>query len=122
MSNFSDHDIRRIAEMLKALSNPNRLKIFLRLASVCCVRVAAPGADGDDIRERVGELGKYLEVAPSTVSHHLKELRQAGLIRMERRGQCILSWVEPDTLERLARFFGERAPGGELLNVERTDS
>mgnify|MGYP003905405807 CR=1 FL=1 len=40
----------------------------------------------------VGELGKDLNIVASTISHHMKELRQAGLVRMERRGQRIECW------------------------------
>lgn len=73
----------------------------------CC----APGATCCDTGEVeaekrcVGEIGDELEVAPSTVSHHLKELRRAGLIHMERKGRNIECWVEPGTLRGLAAFF-----------------
>jgi ArsR family transcriptional regulator len=53
----------------------------------------------------VGALGGDLDIAPSTVSHHVKELQQAGLIRMERRGQRVECWVDPETLGGLAAFF-----------------
>lgn len=53
----------------------------------------------------VGEIGKNLGIVPSTVSHHLRELRRAGLIRMERRGQKVECSVDPETLQTLARFF-----------------
>jgi len=53
----------------------------------------------------VGELGKDLGIAPSTLSHHIKELRRAGLIRMERRGQKIDCWIDPATLKALKEFF-----------------
>jgi len=46
----------------------------------------------------VGELGQDLEIDPSTVSHHLKELRRSGLIRMERRGKRIICWVDRETI------------------------
>jgi ArsR family transcriptional regulator len=46
-----------------------------------------------------------LGIVPSTVSHHIKELRRAGLIRMERRGQKIECWVDPEVLKELAGFF-----------------
>jgi len=90
--------------MFRALSNPNRLKIFLRLASgrdgamTCCV--------GDEVCACVGELGRDLGIVASTVSHHLRELHGAGLIRMERRGQSVECRADPEVFALLARFFG----------------
>lgn len=99
MSNYQIEEIRQFAEIFKALSNPHRLDIFLRLASCC-----PPGTKctGDaEIRQCVGEIGKGMGIDPSTISHHLKELRQAGLIHMERSGRNIQCWVDPDIVGSL---------------------
>ncbi|MFH1911324.1 MAG: ArsR family transcriptional regulator [Pseudomonadota bacterium] len=53
----------------------------------------------------VGDLSKNLDIVPSTVSHHLKELRQAGLIKMKRSGQKIECWVDPEIIKELEFFF-----------------
>ena len=53
----------------------------------------------------VGELGQDLGIVASTISHHIKELRYAGLIRMERRGQKVECWIDPKTLTALQEFF-----------------
>jgi ArsR family transcriptional regulator len=103
MSNNKIIKLDRFAEVFKALSNANRLKIFQRLASCC-----KPGTIGViDTCETacVGELGRELDIVPSTVSHHIKELRQAGLIRTRRRGQKIECWVDPEVVDQLKRFF-----------------
>lgn len=103
MSNYKNLDIKDFADIFGALSNPNRLKIFLRLVSCC-----EPGSVCDmetGVRACVGELGKDLGIVPSTVSHHIKELNQAGLINMERRGQMIECWVDPEILTTLSDFF-----------------
>ncbi len=93
-----------MAERLKALSNPNRLRIFLQLvASNAGLQARSAGEAGAPCC--VGDLGEELSVAPSTVSHHIKELRQAGLIGVERRGQNIDCRVEPDAVRALADFF-----------------
>ena len=107
MSNNRDKNIEEFAEMFKALSNPNRLKIFMRLTACCLpgtVTSINPGT-GEAGCACVGELGQDLDIVPSTISHHIKELRQAGLIHMERRGQKMECWVEPETLKALQGFF-----------------
>ena len=45
------------------------------------------------------------EKITSTVSFHLKELRQAELIAMERRGKNLICSVNRETLARLAEYF-----------------
>ncbi len=107
MSNFRYKNIEKFTEIFKALSNPNRLRIFLRLVS-CCLpgTVAHIGSTPEPENcACVGELGEDLGIVASTISHHIKELRQAGLIRMERRGQKIECWVDPEVLASLQRFF-----------------
>jgi DNA-binding transcriptional ArsR family regulator len=106
MSNFKNK-IEDYCEMFKALSNPNRLKIFLRLMSCCVPGTVTNIADNPENGgcAYVGELGRDLGIAPSTISHHIKELRRAGLIRMERRGQKIECSVDPNTLAALEGFF-----------------
>lgn len=92
----------RYARAFKALGNPHRLKIFIKLATCC-----APGTKAlcEGETPCVGELGRDLGIVPSTVSHHVKELRNAGLIHVERQGKNVVSWVDPDILAELAHFF-----------------
>jgi ArsR family transcriptional regulator len=104
MSNSKTFDADRIAALLKALSNPNRLRIFVQLTQSCAPGTSC-GADEEGMRRCVGELGQGLGLAPSTVSHHIKELRQAGLVRVERRGQNIHCWIDADVLQSLVDFF-----------------
>ena len=103
MSNNRNDSIDRFSEIFKALSNPNRLKIFLRLVS-CCVPGTVWSLEAKGIT-CVGEVARDLEIVPSTVSHHIKELRQAGLIKMKRSGQKIECWVDPEALKELEGFF-----------------
>jgi ArsR family transcriptional regulator len=107
MSNYQGKNIEKFSEIFKALSNPNRLKIFLRLVS-CCQPGTYMNIQNNVEPEGcacVGELGQDLGIVPSTISHHIKELRQAGLIRMERRGQKIECSIDPATLTALQGFF-----------------
>lgn len=106
MSNNQNNQIERLAEIFKALANPNRLKIFLLLTSCC-----RPGTvgffdkDADIDGMFIGELGKELDVGKPTVSHHIKELRRVGIIRTERHGQNIACWVDPEIIVELKNFF-----------------
>jgi ArsR family transcriptional regulator len=96
-------DNEQLAEMFKALGNPHRLMIFKRL-SCCC----QPGTRCDveqAIAYSVGQLGAGLGIAPSTLSHHLKELHRSGLIEMERQGKRVVCWIDPGTLKNLSEFF-----------------
>lgn len=89
--------------MFKALSNPNRLKIFMQLID-CCQPGTRCNLDSECCAF-VGDLSKDLEIVPSTVSHHMKELRRAGLIKMRRQGQKIECWVDPEAVQSLVQFF-----------------
>ena len=102
MSN-SKIELEKRAEMFKALGNPHRLALFHRLTTCC-----APGTRCDAesaIRFSVGQLGEGMDIAPSTLSHHLKELHRAGLIEMRRNGKNVECWIEPELLNTLASFF-----------------
>lgn len=103
MSNSRISDLERFAGIFKALSNCHRVKIFSRLAS-CCSSEKACFID-ENTSACVGEIALDLELAPSTVSHHIKELHRAGLIEMERRGQTVRCWVEPEILQELQDFL-----------------
>jgi len=103
MSKNNIDNVEKFAEIFKALSNPNRLKIFLRLVS-CCLPGTIWRIEAQETT-CVGDVAKDLEIVPSTVSHHIKELRQAGLVKMRRSGQKIECWVDPAVLKDLEAFF-----------------
>jgi len=104
MSNYRSNT-ERDAERFKALSNPNRLALFQRMTR-CCVPGTPCGIEQAS-QLSVGQLGEGLDIAPSTLSHHLKALNRAGLVQMERRGKQVVCWVEATTLKDLAALFAE---------------
>jgi len=53
----------------------------------------------------VGDISKSFDLAPATVSHHLKELKNAGLINMERRGKFIYLTPLKEPLEKINLFL-----------------
>ncbi len=103
MSIYDEVDTAGFAEIFKALSNPHRLKLFLRLATCC--GSGSVSCESGKVYECVSELGSDLGIAQSTISHHLKELHRAGLISTRRNGQRIECWVDQAILEKLAGFF-----------------
>jgi len=105
MSNIRSIDIEPLAAAFKALSNPQRLRMFLKLATMCCGDSPHPAARAEATFCCAGELGTDLDLAASTVSHHLKELRQAGLMHVSRRGRKVDCRVNGDTLRWLTTFF-----------------
>jgi ArsR family transcriptional regulator len=86
-------------KLLKALANENRLAIFeyLRRQDLSC----------DDRGEgcTVGDIAQQYDLALSTVSHHLKELKEAGLIKCMQRGQYTYCAINPEAVDELGRFF-----------------
>jgi ArsR family transcriptional regulator, arsenate/arsenite/antimonite-responsive transcriptional repressor len=82
----------RMAAIAKALADPVRLQLI------------------DVLRKHAGkvcvcELVPLFDLSQPTVSHHLKVLRQAGLVDSERRGLWAYYYVIPDTLEELAAWL-----------------
>ena len=75
----------RISSAFKALSNETRLAVFENIR--LCQRQAMLSKDK---RPSVCNVASNFDISLSTISHHMKELRNAGLIRCERRGQTIL--------------------------------
>jgi ArsR family transcriptional regulator len=100
--------IGQFAGIFKALSNVSRLQIFSRLASCC----AAEKTCFIDPRTSacVGEIARDFNLAPSTVSHHIKKLHSSGLIRMERQGQSVRCWIAPEAVRELEQFFHSLTP------------
>jgi ArsR family transcriptional regulator len=97
--------IGNLARVFKALGDESRMAIFQFLRERCGAgcRVTDEGAE-----RTVSEIAKAFDLALSTVSHHIKELRNAGLIRCERDGQRVYCSVNEKLLRDLKGFFVDR--------------
>ena len=88
---IDDDRATAMAPMLAALADPVRLRIVSML-------MAAPDGSscGCDLEEPLG-------LSQPTVSHHLKVLREAGLVEGERRGRWVHYRVVPDRLAEIGQ-------------------
>ena len=82
----------RMASIAKALGDPVRLQLV------------------DVLRKHAGkvcvcELVPLFDISQPTLSHHLKKLRDAGLVDSERRGLWAYYYVVPDALEELSGWL-----------------
>ncbi|ART70609.1 transcriptional regulator [Mycobacterium dioxanotrophicus] len=83
-----------MAVKLKALADPVRLQLFSAIAS---------HAGGEAC---VCDISVGVEVSQPTVSHHLKVLRDAGLLTSQRRASWVYYAVVPEALASLAVLLG----------------
>jgi ArsR family transcriptional regulator len=85
-------EAERLAAIAKALGDPIRLQLI------------------DVLRNNAGkvcvcELVPLFDLSQPTVSHHLKVLREAGLVASERQGLWAYYYVLPEALEALAKWL-----------------
>ena len=82
----------RMAVIAKALGDPVRIQLV------------------DVLRKHAGkvcvcELVPLFDLSQPTVSHHLKKLRDAGIVGSERKGLWAYYYVEPEALEELSAWL-----------------
>ncbi len=93
---LSSNELNDLALAFKALSNPNRLAMYLELLRYRETSVKSCA---------LSELICRLDIGAPTVSHHTKELVNAGLIEVEREGKFMRCRLNESMRERLAEFF-----------------
>jgi len=93
-------EVKQLSRAFKALSNPNRLQIYLEVLSHRQSGIAAPEA-GCGIADLIGKLS----VGAPTVSHHVKELVDAGLVSVEKNGKYVTCHLNENMQKHLSAFF-----------------
>jgi ArsR family transcriptional regulator len=102
---LSDERQQMLVAGFKALADPNRLEIFRLIAAqpeALCVC---------DVVDR-------FQLSQPTISHHLKVLREAGLIVVSRRGVWAYYAADPYGVSLLRGAFGEMLPAAQLERIE----
>lgn len=87
---LSPTEATELSVVFKALADPVRLQLFSLIAS------------HEDGEACVCDISPAVDVSQPTVSHHLKVLRDAGLLVSERRSSWVYYRVVPDVLNALA--------------------
>jgi len=106
---MNTHDV---AARLEALGNPTRLEIVRIL-----VRTGGKGLP-------VGELRNRIDIAASTLSHHLAKLLTVGLVSQERQGTTLICRAEFDTMKDTADYLIAECCADEKVEIaagERTE-
>ena len=91
-------DVDKLARMFRALSNPKRLRLFLNLLDESKLDLAKGRVHDCFLAKLLAGLG---DLGAPTVSHHVKELADAGLITTQREGKQLACSVDPVGLATL---------------------
>lgn len=92
-SDFFTVDQNEIATLFKAMSHPARIAIIEYLLKVdTCI---------------CGDIVNELPLAQPTVSQHLKELKNAGIIKGSIEGTAICYCLNNETLEKFENYFSQ---------------
>ena len=95
---LSQAQAEQIVPLLRALADPVRLRLMSLVAS-------HPGGEAC-----VCDLTEAFDLSQPTISHHLKVLREAGVITSERRGTWVYYRLLPTALERMAALLSMPQP------------
>jgi len=93
-------DVKRITKIFKALSNENRLELFLEILKIneACFETECTECFITDIMDT-------LSIGAPTVSHHMKELTNAGLVITERKGKFLTARINDELIKELSDIF-----------------
>ena len=92
-----------IARYFKALSSEQRIRVYLMILKAereedgCC----------QGVLRAFSRACEMLSLSRSTVSHHIKELEESGLLSCERQGQSVCCQVDETALKELREFMAQ---------------
>ena len=92
-------DIKQAAKIFKALSNPNRLELFFKIAEM------HESSFETDCECFVTDIISCLNIGAPTISHHIKELVNADLISTEKKGKFLICRVNEELLEEVSQLL-----------------
>jgi ArsR family transcriptional regulator len=87
-------ELSNCAKIFKALSSKERLKIFLMIYKGCCPTAAS-------VDKAFSKACSCMDISRSTISHHFKELQNAGLINCEREGRTFSCKINKEVVKSI---------------------
>ncbi len=99
------------AKIFKALGNEQRLRIFMMIYEGCCTpdqagRKGSCSPSEGAVEKAFSKVCNCLDLSRSTISHHYKELQNAGLITCERQGQSFCCRVNEKAVQTITELLG----------------
>ena len=91
-SDLSADEAQATAEVFKALGDPTRVRIVNLLAT-------------SDSSVCVCDINAHFDLSQPTISHHLKKLTSAGVLRREQRGTWAYFSIDGSVLSKLSEVF-----------------
>jgi len=89
-------DTKKMAKVFKALSNPNRLELYLKIVENQETSYEASSGC------LICDIAESFNIGAPTISHHLKELSNAELIFTERKGKFLVAKVNEEMVEEVS--------------------
>lgn len=95
-------DPKKAAKIFKALSNPNRLELYLK------IRERRESQFDAGCECFLVDIMNSFNIGAPTVSHHIKELVNAGLIETEKRGKLLICQANEDIVAEAFRLLSRK--------------
>ncbi len=96
----SRFDPGRMAKVFKALSNENRLELFIEI-----LKMRETCFETEETECFITDIMESMKIGAPTVSHHIKELTNAGLVVTERRGKFLAARINDEILREVIDFL-----------------
>ncbi|NYT46027.1 helix-turn-helix transcriptional regulator [Alcaligenaceae bacterium] len=103
-------ETKSIVRALAAIAHESRLEAYR-----CLVQAGPGGLAAGQLSEKVG-------IAPSSLSFHLKELVNAGLIRSRQEGRFVFYSAKYETMNSLLAYLTENCCGGNPCSPVKADA
>ena len=89
---------KQLAKIMKALSNENRLNLYMEIAKKEVSEIETQKCN-------ISDIVKIFGLSPPTISHHIKELANADLITTEKRGKYLVAWINKKKLAEVKKIL-----------------